>query len=324
MAPKSLLFVGLWCLSACVTSQAPGSADLAPEAAVDASAPSSDDDTERSQPESLRANDGAQCDAAIAPVADPNAAAEPPYDLVPPDDPTVAVPPAEPSAAPVDTPEGEPCPQGMVLVDGDYCPVVRQTCKRWLEDPDKLPYARCAEYEATSECLAPREHRRFCIDVEEYTKRGERLPAVHVSWTTAKKICEADGKRLCLESEWQFACEGEELRPYPYGFVRDASVCNFDRTQLYTPTGALRDMRVANDELPACKSPFGVHDMVGNVDEWTVHDDGFGRPVTQPHRSALRGGWWMAARNRCRAATTAHDEIYEGAQTGFRCCADAR
>jgi sulfatase modifying factor 1 len=321
MAPKSLFFVGLWFLSACVTVQAPESADLAP----DASAASPGDDGVAP----AAANDDAHRDAGIAPAApggpsDPLAAAEPPYDLVSPEDPSVPVAPTEPPAAAAEAPPGESCPAGMALVDGEYCPVVRHACKHWLEDPEKVPYARCGEYEPSSECLVPREHRRFCVDVEEYKKPGERLPAVHVSWTTAKKICESDGKRLCLESEWQFACEGEELRPYPYGYVRDASVCNFDRDQLYLPDGGLRDMRASADEFPACVSPFGVHDMVGNVDEWTVHDDGDGHPVTYPHRSALRGGWWMAARNRCRAATTAHDEIYEGAQTGFRCCADAR
>ncbi len=56
-------------------------------------------------------------------------------------------------------------------------------------------------------------------------------------------------------------------------------------------------------------------DMVGNMDEWTARQ---GQPY--PWRSALRGGWWMPARNRCRAATTAHNELYDGPQTGFRCC----
>jgi hypothetical protein len=43
-----------------------------------------------------------------------------------------------------------------------------------------------------------------------------------------------------------------------------------------------------------------------------------------PWASALKGGWWLAGRNRCRPATVAHDERYRDFQTGFRCCADAR
>jgi len=35
----------------------------------------------------------------------------------------------------------------------------------------------------------------------------------------------------------------------------------------------------------------------------------------------LKGGWWMPARNRCRPATTAHDDYYKDIQVGTRCCA---
>jgi hypothetical protein len=224
----------------------------------------------------------------------------------------------EPATDPnrVSSPEDERCPEGMILVEGDYCPSVTQKCRRWMESPEVYSYARCAEFEPSSTCTAPREHRRFCIDAREYTPPGEDLPAAGVSFRDAEASCTAQGKRLCSESEWQFACEGEGMLPYPYGYARDPSACNFERTDLYQPDGDLRDLREASGANPACKSPFGVMDMVGNVDEWTVRED-----KGAPHRSALRGGWWMPGRNRCRAATTAHDEIYRGPQTGFRCCA---
>jgi hypothetical protein len=31
----------------------------------------------------------------------------------------------------------------------------------------------------------------------------------------------------------------------------------------------------------------------------------------------------MSGRNRCRPATTAHDDYYEDIQVGVRCCSDA-
>ncbi len=216
----------------------------------------------------------------------------------------------------VSAPENERCPDHMVLVEGEYCPTAAQTCRRWMESPATYSYARCAEFEPSPTCTSPREHRRFCIDAREYTPPGEKLPAVGISFTAAAQSCSEQGKRLCLESEWQFACEGEAMMPYPYGFSRDPEACNFEKTDLYLPSGDLRDLREASGAHPACKSPFGAMDMVGNVDEWTVRED-----KGAPHRSALRGGWWMPGRNRCRAATTAHDEVYKGPQTGFRCCA---
>jgi formylglycine-generating enzyme required for sulfatase activity len=184
-----------------------------------------------------------------------------------------------------------------------------------MEDPNVFSYARCAEFDPIQICLAPREHKRFCIDRDEYTAPGDDLPATHQSWKAAKQICESQGKRLCQETEWEFACEGEAMMPYPYGRVRDPNLCNFDQQDLYMPDGSLRDMREPTGARPRCESPFGVRNMVGNLDEWTVRETTYG-----PYRSALRGGWWMAARSRCRAATTAHNEIYEGPQTGVRCC----
>lgn len=212
------------------------------------------------------------------------------------------------------------CPTEMILVEGMYCPDVRHRCLRYLDDgvPGAfLSHHRCAEFDTTPQCLASREHRRFCIDRDEYVPPGADKPLVDQSWTMAKDLCESLGKRLCFESEWQFACQGEALRPYPYGFQRNAKLCNHDQTDLEY-RGKLRDKRVKPSDRPSCVSPFGVRNLVGNVDEWTVRDG-----MQQPWRSSLRGGWWLAGRNNCVAATTGHDEYYFGAQTGVRCCANA-
>jgi formylglycine-generating enzyme len=217
--------------------------------------------------------------------------------------------------------EPSACPDGMLLIEGSYCPSVRQRCLRWLDEPGGAFKGkhRCAEFDRNPTCASPREHRRFCIDRDEFVPEGAALPLVEQSWTGAKELCQNLGKRLCFESEWEFACEGEAMLPYPYGFVRDAERCNHDRTDLTTRKGTLRDLRVAPAERPRCTSPFGVRNMIGNADEWTQRD-GFVRPW----RASLRGGWWLAGRNNCRAATTGHDEYYFGGQTGFRCCANAR
>jgi formylglycine-generating enzyme required for sulfatase activity len=206
----------------------------------------------------------------------------------------------------------------MVLVEGEFCTEVRQDCAEWIEPPSN-PAARCKRFEK-SVCTGQRVHKRFCIDRDEYTAEAEKLPTADVSWTYAKETCESQGKRLCAETEWMFACEGEDMVPYPVGQTRDASKCNHDRVDLTDPiNGKLRDYRKPSAELDKCVSPFGVRNMVGNVDEWVYRDSTNGQ-----WRSALKGGWWMPARNRCRPATTAHDEHYHGTQTGFRCCADAK
>jgi formylglycine-generating enzyme len=214
----------------------------------------------------------------------------------------------------------------MVLVDGSYCPSPVHVCKRWIDPPGPYQFYRCAEYVQPATCAGKREAKRFCIDREEYVKPGETLPLAHQSYTTASAICQAAGRRLCLESEWQLACEGEEMRPYPYGFVRDATACNIDRTNLGKMQAGLSDLRTAASEHPRCLSPFGVQGMSGNVEEWATQD-ALAQVVPAPgkalDRSTMKGAWWLPGKNTCRAATTGHGESYEGPQMGVRCCKDA-
>ncbi|MCB9585433.1 MAG: SUMF1/EgtB/PvdO family nonheme iron enzyme [Polyangiaceae bacterium] len=207
------------------------------------------------------------------------------------------------------------CPADMVLVEGERCTLPIQECKYWVDDPG-MPNRSCGEFEP-SVCKGAKQAMRYCIDRYEFTPPGYTYPIVNVSWGEAQLMCGKLGKRLCYEAEWEFACEGPEALPYPYGYKRDGEACNHDRPDLFTSRGKLNDQRVPGDSLNECKSPFGVYNIIGNVDEWTTRGGG-GR------RSVLRGGWWLKGRNRCRAATGSHGENYAGAQTGFRCCQAAR
>jgi hypothetical protein len=218
-------------------------------------------------------------------------------------------------SAPAGAPTPDACPPEMALVHGLHCLAVEQVCLRW-DDPDGQPQKRvCGKFQQPSTCLSRRQPMRFCIDRSEYIPQGESLPAKGMSWRQAELVCTSSGKRLCTETEWEFACEGEEGLPYPYGYERSPALCNQDRLLRDGKQHASADLR----EPPhaTCASPFGVLDLVGNVDEWVKRPYG-----TPPHRSELRGGWWMTGRNRCRALTGHHDEKYAGPQTGFRCCRD--
>jgi formylglycine-generating enzyme len=212
------------------------------------------------------------------------------------------------------------CSNDMVLVSGGYCPRVELHCLHWL-DAAELPFARCAEYANPARCLANRVAMRFCIDRYEHTPAGERLPSNFASFVKAEATCKSLGKRVCDEEEWTLACEGETLQPYPYGFER-RPVCNQDRYDLYVPGShrrILRDLREPSTARPDCVSPFGVFNLVGNLEEPVRR-----RGLAPPFSSALKGGWWMPARNRCRSATTRHNHRYQGIQIGVRCCADAQ
>ena len=217
------------------------------------------------------------------------------------------------------------CPSGMMEVEGDYCPVVEQKCLRWLDPESKM---RCAEFAPTSDCTTHTQHKRFCIDAYEYPNQPGQKPLVMKTWHDAVAVCGSEGKRLCGDSEWTLACEGQERLPYPYGYARSAEACNIDKPHPDPNERLIADPRTRDAEVArldqrdpsgareACVSPYGVHDMTGNVDEWVVNES------NHPYKSALKGGYWGPVRDRCRPTTTAHDENFEFYQIGFRCCSD--
>ncbi len=213
------------------------------------------------------------------------------------------------------------CPADMALVDGDYCPEPILNCLEWTDPPGEYHEYRCAKYAKPTCRSAKRSAMRFCIDKLEYTKSGEKLPLAHQSWTSAKGVCEAQGKRLCMEAEWQFACEGPDMHPYPYGdgLTRDATACNIDKTNLGRANDLI-DYREVSGSHPRCVSPFGVYDMSGNIEEWATQET----PPDPKDRSTMKGAWWLPGRNTCRARTVGHTEIYEGSQVGVRCCEAAK
>jgi sulfatase modifying factor 1 len=232
---------------------------------------------------------------------------------------STSVPPADNGAA--CTRASAACPADMVLVEGAYCTKVRQHCLHWLDDR-KLPYARCGQYEKPARCVGEREKLSFCIDRYEQTLPGESLPVNYMSYTLTSKLCHRLGRRICLEKEWIFACEGEKMQPYPYGWSRQP-ICNQDHEDLYErhpKQQVLRDLREGAAARPQCASPFGVVNMVGNLDEPVLREIA---RYNKPFRNALKGGWWMAGRNRCRPATVGHDDYYRDIQIGARCCKDA-
>jgi len=207
----------------------------------------------------------------------------------------------------------------------------KTTCKHWInrDYPE-----RCAEFDREkwlqiSKDL-PTRPMHFCIDRYEYPNQKGANPWLMVSWYEASETCEEEGKRLCDEAEWTFACEGEEASPYPYGYTRDPDACIVDQKWKPFHETAMqpRNAYEAMAELdrlwqgkpsgtqPRCRSVFGVYDMTGNIDEWT-------RSVREGERpSILKGGYWGPVRTRCRPSTRSHDENHTFYQQGFRCCSD--
>jgi formylglycine-generating enzyme len=226
------------------------------------------------------------------------------------------------------------CPDDMVAVEGDYCPRLVQRCLHWLDAKTML---QCAEFEKPTRadgCLGRPEHKSFCIDRYEWPNALGATPAYMATWSDARATCASAGKRLCADTEWTLACEGPDRHPYPYGtgYERDDAACNIDKPYVWPDAKRFFDPKTRDSELArldqrepsgarsSCVSPYGVHDMVGNVDEWVVNVSQAGHP----YESGLKGGYWGPVRTRCRPMTTAHNEMFRYYQIGFRCCGDPR
>jgi formylglycine-generating enzyme required for sulfatase activity len=211
----------------------------------------------------------------------------------------------------------------MVLVEGEFCPEVEQTCLEWMDPPQsRYAHFRCKRYAKPAVCKTAKVHKRYCIDATERVEPGTNLPRHFMSWTSSKALCESEGGRLCRESEWIFACEGEEMRPYPYGWERDTTACNTDINEGIGKIGRLNDLRSEVGSHAKCASPFGVQDMAGNVEEWT-QADGPGAGSKMGWKEVLKGSWWIPSRHACRQFQVGHNDVYNGGETGARCCKDA-
>ncbi len=268
--------------------------------------------------------------APAAPPAAPDAGAAPVVDAsVPPAD----AAPADADAAPTAAQDAGPsaCPDGMKLVDGDFCTKVEQQCtKHWWDDVNKKKV--CENFKKPSKCIGKKVHKRFCIDTYEYPDIKGARPEVMNNFFQAQVKCAALGKRICTENEWTMACEGPELKPYPYGYTRDATKCNGDHTYDFPNMDKVRKrdpkelerlwLGVPSGTQPECISDYGVADMPGNADE-LASSEHFTGWANKYDNVTTGGPWFLGVRNQCRPKIYTHNEGFYYYYLSFRCCAEA-
>jgi len=217
----------------------------------------------------------------------------------------------------------------MRLVQGVHHDDVGHVCTDVRQEGKVEHCYRYAEHMTLLE--GPSTEIAVCVDQYEAPNVRGAKPMVLQSYRSAEKWCAKRDKRLCTEQEWELACEGPQHQPWVYGWAVDRKLCNSAKAWKSVDFAAFdkdRDTaRKESDRLwqgstsgryKTCVSPFGVVDMMGNVEEWVTSRSSRKWP------GALMGGFWAKPWTGCRGTNDAHQPTFAFYETGFRCCRDPK
>lgn len=232
------------------------------------------------------------------------------------------------------------CPDGMVFIDGgqffmgsddpkaddDEKPSHNVTLSPYCIDVHEVTvaeYKACSDKgkckRAASEVWWPditekekKTYSQVCTINDPIAKAQH--PINCVDWDQARIYCEANGKKLPTEAEWEFAARGPDGRIYPWGDdapdARHLNACGTECVDWGKKHGEqLKAMYDGNDgfaltapvgSFPMGASRYGLLDIVGNVWEWAYdfegrYDSSAQTDPTGPKdgkERVVRGGAW--------------------------------
>ena len=277
--------------------------------------------------------------------------------------PSAASVPTPPPPAITAKPESQPLPQAREITGKDGAPMVLvPPGEFWMGSPDNegggnehprhsvaLSAFSLDKYEVTN--------RRFEQFVREtsynwrqpeggetvFASKRDDHPVVFVSWDDAQAYCRwAGSKRLPTEAEFEYAMRAGTETMYWWGNERPKSrrVGNFADESLRRKNEFTQIIYGYDDGYVGTApvgsfeaNQFGLHDMSGNVEEWTAdwYDKTYNS--TSPPRNpkgpssgeyrVIRGGSWYSGPVNVRSAyRNSYTPTERNDHIGFRCAQD--
>lgn len=176
---------------------------------------------------------------------------------------------------------------------------------------------------------------------------NDRWPAVQIAWSDAQAYCEWTGGRLPTEAEWERAARGgREGDRFPWGNeptprVDGVVVANGPDETMHRRYSRWAYFAGFDDGVETAApvgsyaaNPYGMHDIAGNVWEWTADwyaAEAYARGDTIDPKGpdsgtahVARGGAWAYAPEQHRSSERGYAETGFWTMTfGFRCARDS-
>jgi len=217
------------------------------------------------------------------------------------------------------------CPEMVVISAGTFTMGSRETGAQWLDSRPLRPVTiardfSIGKYEVTFDEWDACTREGGCGHADDRGWGRGRMPVISISWDDANQYVQwlarktKKSYRLLTEAEWEFSARAGTNTKYSFGESISPSMANYREPGVVLVEQEVQTAKVGS--YPA--NGFGLHEMHGNVWEWTqdcwlagysgAPTDGRARESGACTHRVLRGGAWSSTSENLASAVRSFDK----------------